>query len=29
VGKEVYETLIIMSRLFNNKVDKKIRDRYK
>ena len=29
VGQEVYDTLIILSRLFNNKVDKRIREKYK
>lgn len=29
VGKEVYETLIVLSRLFNNKTDKRIREKYK
>ena len=29
VGKEVFETLIVLSRLFNNKIDKKIREKYK
>ena len=29
VGNEVFETLIVLSRLFNNKTDKRIRDKYK
>ena len=29
VGNEVFETLIVLSRIFNNKTDKRIRDKYK
>jgi hypothetical protein len=29
VGKEVFETLIVMNRLINNKTDKRIREKYK